>query len=154
VEVGFVFAYLTMREPYRAADVSVLSVCFLYRFYLKKPKGYKKGPVPIYVRIPVDGDEKEMSTKRSWELSRWDVKANRALGTKEGARALNDYLNVLQNKAYGVRQDMIERGQVITAIEIRDIISGAKQRNWQLLVLGGTKENPSGFIMAFARTFK
>jgi integrase len=113
----------------------MLEKSFGLLFYLKKPKGYKKGPVPIYVRITVDGDEKEMSTKRSWEPSRWGVKANRALGTKEDARALNDYLNVLQNKAYGARQDMIERGQVITAIGIRDILSGAKQRNWQLLVL-------------------
>ena len=36
-------------------------------FYLKKPKDYKNGPVPIYLRITVDGVEKEMSTKRSWE---------------------------------------------------------------------------------------
>jgi hypothetical protein len=74
----------------------MLEKSFGLLFYLKKPKGYKKGPVPIYVRITVDGDEKEMSTKRSWELSRWGVKANRASGTKEDARALNDYLNVAE----------------------------------------------------------
>jgi integrase len=113
----------------------MLEKSFGLLFYLKKPKGYKSGPVPIYLRITVDGDEKEMSVKRSWEPSRWNAHANRATGTKEDARSINEYLDVLQNKAYDARKDMVERGEVITAIGIRDIISGAKQRNWKLMTL-------------------
>jgi len=104
-------------------------------FYLKKPKDYKNGPVPIYLRITVDGVEKEMSTKRSWEPSRWGVKANRSIGSKEDARSLNEYLDVLQGKAYEARLSMIERGEVITATGLRDMLSGAKQRKWQLMEL-------------------
>jgi hypothetical protein len=33
-------------------------------------KPYKGGEMPVYLRITVDGVEKELSAKRSWEPSR------------------------------------------------------------------------------------
>jgi hypothetical protein len=42
-------------------------------FYLKKPKNYVKGPVPIYLRITVDGVTKELSAKRACEPIRWNA---------------------------------------------------------------------------------
>lgn len=113
----------------------MLEKSFGLLFYLKKPKDYVRGPIPIYLRITVDGDEKEMSVKRLWEPSRWNAHANRATGTKEDTRSLNEYLDVVQNKAYDARKDMISRGEVITAVGIRDILSGTKQRNWKLMEL-------------------
>jgi integrase len=113
----------------------MLEKSFGLLFYLKKPSDYKKGLIPIYLRITVDGIPKELSAKRSWDPARWSVKTNRASGTKEDARTLNDYLNVLQNKAYDAPQNMIERGEVITSIGIRDTLSGARQRQWKLMAL-------------------
>lgn len=71
----------------------MLEKSFGLLFYLKKPKNYQQGPIPVYLRITVDGDEKEMSAKRSWEPYRWSVKSSRASGTKEDARAINEYLD-------------------------------------------------------------
>jgi integrase len=103
--------------------------------YLKRPKNYKGGEMPVYLRITVDGIEKELSAKRSWEPSRWNVRSNRASGTKEDARALNTYLDVLQNKAYEARKQLIEKGKVVTAMAIRDLLSGTEQRQWMLMAL-------------------
>ncbi|MBS1521568.1 MAG: hypothetical protein JST50_11260 [Bacteroidetes bacterium] len=64
-------------------------------FYLKKPKNYVSGEVPIYLRITVDGVEKELSTKHSWDPARWNGNANKASGTKDDSRRLNAYLDVL-----------------------------------------------------------
>jgi hypothetical protein len=36
----------------------------------KHIKPYKGGEMPVYLRITVDGVEKELSAKRSWEPSR------------------------------------------------------------------------------------
>ena len=72
----------------------MLDKSFGLHFYLKKPKNYVKGVVPIYLRITVDGLPKELSTKRSCEPSRWNLAAERAAGTKEDTRALNAYLDV------------------------------------------------------------
>jgi hypothetical protein len=87
-------------------------------FFLKKPKNYKGGPMYIYLRVTIDGNSKEMSTKRSWDPSRWNVKANRSIGVKEDAKELNHYLDVLQTKAYDARKDLIDRGRIISALAI------------------------------------
>jgi integrase len=104
-------------------------------FFLKKPQDYVEGLVTVYLRITVDGVPKEMSTKRIWDPSRWNAKANRAVGTKEDVRNLNAYLDVLQNKAYAARTHLIDRGKVVTALAIKNIISGEDQRQWMLLTL-------------------
>jgi hypothetical protein len=67
--------------------------------------------------------------------SRWGQQANRAIGNKEDARALNEYLDILQNKVYETRKYLIERGKVVTAIQIRDMLSGKEQRERKLLAL-------------------
>lgn len=38
-------------------------------FYLKKPKGYENGEVPVYLRITVNGVSAEISTKRKCDPS-------------------------------------------------------------------------------------
>jgi hypothetical protein len=77
----------------------MLDKSFGLLFYLQKPKNYVKGPIPIYLRITVDGIFKELLTKRSCDASRWNPSAERVSGTKEGAKALNAYLDLLQAKA-------------------------------------------------------
>src|SRR5690606_40843558 len=72
-----------------------MSTNYSLLFYLKKPKNYVSGPVPIYLRITVDGIPKEVSISRSVDPSRWRPKANRAAGTKEESRTLNSYLETL-----------------------------------------------------------
>jgi len=101
----------------------MLEKSFGLLFYLKKPKNYHNGPIPVYLRITVDGNEKELSTKRSWEPSRWNPKSNRAIGTKEDAKIINEYFDVLQNKVYQARKQLIERGKVITALALRDHVN-------------------------------
>ncbi|HEX7903943.1 MAG TPA: Arm DNA-binding domain-containing protein [Chitinophagaceae bacterium] len=64
----------------------MLDKSFGLLFYLKKPKNYLKGAIPIYLRITVDGVPKEISIKRSWDAVRWNSDAGRASGTKEDSK--------------------------------------------------------------------
>jgi hypothetical protein len=50
----------------------MLDKSFRLLFYLKKPKNYSKGEIPIYLRITVDGISKELSVKRSCDPGRWN----------------------------------------------------------------------------------
>lgn len=111
----------------------MLDKSFGLHFYLKKPKDYVKGVIPIYFRITVDGIPKELSTKRSCESNRWNPAAERALGTKEDARALNAYLDTLQAKAYEAKRRLIESNQMITAAALKDQLLGTDQRNKSLI---------------------
>ena len=113
----------------------MLEKSFGLLFYLKQPRNYDGGRMYIYLRITVDGTFKELSVKRSWESSRWNAKANRATGTKEDARQLNQYLDVLQNKVYDAKKQLIETGKLVTATAIVEIINGTQQRKRELLAL-------------------
>jgi hypothetical protein len=66
----------------------MLEKSFTILFYQKKQKHYVSGPIPIYMRITVDGDPKELSVKRSWDPARWNKQTSRAVGSKEDARSL------------------------------------------------------------------
>jgi len=104
-------------------------------FFLKQPRNYEGGMMYIYLKVTVDGVPKDLSVKRSWLPSRWNSKGNRASGNKEDAKALNEYLDVMQNKAYDARKHLIDRGKVVTALAIIELLSGINERKWMLLSL-------------------
>jgi len=69
---------------------------FSLLFYLKKPKNYVKGVVPIYLRITVDGKRAELCTSRECEPELWNTKAGHMAGTKEETKTLNTYLDKMK----------------------------------------------------------
>ncbi len=113
----------------------MLEKSFTILFYLKKRGNYVKGPVPIYVRLTVDGVPKELSVKRTWEPSRWNKDSCRAVGNKEDARLLNEFLDMIQAKVYDVRRKLIESCIQVTSAAPMDIVSGHDQRGKMLLAI-------------------
>ncbi|WP_229208687.1 Arm DNA-binding domain-containing protein [Dyadobacter luticola] len=67
-------------------------------FYLKKPKNYQKGPVPIYLRITVESKRAEFITGRECEPGRWNAVAGRVTGAKEAVKSVNVYLGNLEQQ--------------------------------------------------------
>ena len=101
----------------------MLENSFGLTFFLKTPKG-RASLRYIYLRISVDGISKETSTKRKWEMSRWDQKTERAIGTKEDARTLNHFLNSLVSGIHQFKTELLNKGKTITAQRIMDFIQG------------------------------
>ncbi len=94
-------------------------------FYLKPPKKYESGPMPIYMRLTVDGKRIEISTQRECDPDKWDGKACRVLGLKrELNRQLNNYLDALQGKIFEVQRELQINGIEVTAENIRDFLRG------------------------------
>nr|WP_315239965.1 site-specific integrase [uncultured Flavobacterium sp.] len=92
-------------------------------FFLKVPR--KKSNLRyIYLRITVDGIPKETTTKRKWDITRWDQKAERAVGTKEDARTINFFLTTIENKVNQFRNDLVYSERSITSQKIIDFIMG------------------------------
>jgi hypothetical protein len=52
---------------------------FSLLFFLKKPKNYVSGVMPVYMRITVDGHAKEMTTARHCDPQSWNQKARKHL---------------------------------------------------------------------------
>lgn len=102
-------------------------------FYLKRPKGWDKGPIPIYMRITVDGVEKEISAGRSCEPARWCSKSNRETGTRESARLLNAYLDELEKKLEEAHVQLIKERKEVTAISLKNKFLGKEEQKPMLL---------------------
>ncbi|MBX9893165.1 MAG: site-specific integrase [Chitinophagaceae bacterium] len=99
-----------------------------FLFYLKKPKGYISGPVPIYLRLTVNGQRAEMSTSKECLPERWNAADGLAKGTTEDIKSLNAHLSILQGKIHQYHNQMLATGEIITAETIKNKIAGKSER--------------------------
>lgn len=112
----------------------MVSRTFAVSFYIKKPKNYKAGPIPIYLRITIDGQRAEISTKRNCEASeRWNSAAGRMIGIKESVKTVNSHLDVLQNKVYEAYKNLIQEDIVITAEQLKNKLLGITVRSRMII---------------------
>ncbi|NOW95946.1 site-specific integrase [Mucilaginibacter sp. SG564] len=116
-------------------------------FFLKKSQN-RKDERFIYLKITVDGQSKELSTKRKWEASNWNTNTGRAIGNKESVKILNGILHELEQQVYQAKKRLMESGNDISAQAIKDILTGNydqrrnileifKQHNEQMKALEG-----------------
>jgi site-specific recombinase XerD len=104
-------------------------------FYLKKPKNYTSGNIPVYMRFTVDGIPKECATTRTADPGKWCSKTNREDGKTETTKSLNFHLEDLQQKVHNAHAVLVKEGKNITAAGLRDKFLGRDipQRIPQLL---------------------
>ncbi|SDF12996.1 Site-specific recombinase XerD [Mucilaginibacter pineti] len=145
----------------------MLEKSFGLLFFLKASKSQS---VPnlrtVYLRITVDGNSKELSTKRNWPQSRWSQSAGRATGTKEDVKSLNAYLDLLASQVYQAKLKLIESQKPVTAEALKNLMTGEgdnkhmileafKLHNEQMKALVGTEFAPATLMRyktAYAHT--
>lgn len=93
-------------------------------FYLKKPKKYISGNIPVYMRFTVGGISNECATTRTADPAKWCPKTNRKEGKTEFTKALNFHLDNLQQKVHEAHAMMVKEGKTITAARLRDKFLG------------------------------
>jgi len=113
----------------------MLEKSFGLLFFMRKPKNYTSGLLPVYLKITVNGQPKEISTKRNWNPARWSSEAGRALGNKEEVKTLNAYLDELQQMVYQARKSLLENNRPITADAIKCILTGNKEKRKSILTV-------------------
>ena len=104
----------------------MLEKSFSLLFFLRKPKNYLKGKMPIYLRITVDGYQKEISIARQVDPDRWNANSQRCYGSKEDIKSLNAYLDTVQTKVYEARRQLLDKNELITVDSLKDILKGTK----------------------------
>lgn len=102
-------------------------------FYLKKPRNYYTGPVPIYLRITVAGKRAEISTGRECEPRRWSPAAGRSTGNKEAVLSLNSYLDTLQAKVHEAHHQLLDAGEPVSSERIKAKYLGKQEKERKLL---------------------
>ena len=106
---------------------------FHHIFFLKKPKGYEKGPVSIYLRITVAGKRAEISINKKVEPIKWISNPGRMKGCSEIVKKFNTYLISLESKLYDAHYTLIRENQVITAETLKNKYTGASDRQRMLI---------------------
>jgi len=106
---------------------------FSLLFYLKKPKNYTSGSMPVYLRITADGLLKEISLGRQWEPARWNAKSGKAIGSKEDTKKLNEFIDTVRSKVYNARLQLIEKNEAVTADELKKALTGEDRKVFLLL---------------------
>ena len=108
---------------------------FGLQFYLKKSKYDKDGEVTIYMRITVNGNSCEISTKRKCEPQKWNAVAGRVDGKTESAKSLNAYMEVLQRKVYEKRKFLLENDHQVSAENIKTLLHGEELNQHKYMLM-------------------
>lgn len=102
-------------------------------FYAKRAKTTTDGLVPIYIRVTVNGERIELSTKRYTLPEKWSVEGSCMKGTSAESKATNSYLDTLKAKVYDYQQQLIREDEVVNAENMRNKILGIEKRSHMLI---------------------
>jgi hypothetical protein len=97
---------------------------FALVFHLKKPKNFQEGERPVYMKITVDGQFCEITTKQKCDSALWNKDAGRLIGKSEKANAVNSYLDTLQLKVFEAKRKLIEIDKPLTPNDIKALLYG------------------------------
>lgn len=92
-------------------------------FYVREEKKDKKGEVPIYLRITINGERASISTDRRVNPDLWDKASERVSGRNEPARVINSSLNNLISKVekyfsnLDIKDELISVNQIIAELK-------------------------------------
>ncbi len=102
-------------------------------FYAKRAKTTTDGLVPIYIRVTVDGERIELSTKRYTHPDKWSVEGSCMKGYSGEAKSINSFLDSLKAKVYDYQQQLIREDELVNAENMRNKILGIDKRSHMLI---------------------
>lgn len=94
---------------------------FIVHFWLKKKSTRKNGTTPIYLRIRLDGNSADISTKESIFEEHWCYSAERVNPKTKNANYINNALDDISSDIKNVYRALLQEGRFITvqAIKLR-----------------------------------
>ena len=108
---------------------------FRILFYLRKNYLNKSGKAGIMVRLTVNGDMVQFSSKLEIEPALWDTKAGKAAGNSVKARKINSMLDDIRTALNNHYHYVESRDSFVTAEKIRNAFLGYEVRQQTLLEL-------------------
>jgi hypothetical protein len=106
----------------------MLEKSFGLLYYLKQTENQKNENRYIYLRITVDGERREISTKRQWIPDQWNAQLGRTTGISEKAKELNSYLDLISVKVYRAKTKLLGNNKPLTAENIKDVLTGNDEK--------------------------
>lgn len=110
-----------------------VSNSFAILLFIKKTKLDFLGKANIYLRITVNGQRAEFSVHRKIEPCRWSSKTGLAKGGSKEVQELNRYLTSIKSNLILCQQRLIEQGNEVTAVKLRDLYLGKDEESKMVL---------------------
>ncbi len=101
--------------------------------YAKTTKANAAGQLPIYIRLTVDGQRFEFSSKKFIEKSKWSPELSKMKGSSEEARTLNNYLDLMKSKVFDVQMELIHKNEELSLENFKSRILGTNQRDRMII---------------------
>jgi len=101
--------------------------------FIKKGKLNKDGEAPIFLRITVMGERKELSVNMSVKNEHWETGKGRIKNGVKDATEKNQYIDNLIYKVGQCKRDLTEEGNPVTAQTILDRYKGIDQESRTVL---------------------
>jgi integrase len=102
-------------------------------FFLKKPKNENGNLRFVYLKITVDGESKDIATKRKWDNRKWNSAKGCPTGTGQDSATLSSYLNTLTTSVYKARTALLNADKAITASALKAALTGEEDERYTIL---------------------
>ncbi|SCY33753.1 site-specific integrase [Flavobacterium caeni] len=88
-------------------------------FYAKKTKANVAGLLPIYIRLTVNGERLEFSSKKFIEKSKWSDELSKMKGSSEEARSINNYLDSVKSQVIDIQMTLTHKREALNIENFR-----------------------------------
>ncbi len=88
-------------------------------FYAKKNKANVAGLLPIYIRLTVDGERLEFSSKKFIEKSKWSDELSKMKDSSEEARSINNYLDSVKSQIIDIQMTLTHKREALNIENFR-----------------------------------
>ncbi|GEC80122.1 site-specific integrase [Flavobacterium aquatile] len=102
-------------------------------FYAKSTKANTIGQFPIYIRLTVNGNRLEFSTKKFVDSNRWSADLAKMKGTTEEARSINSYLDLMKSKVLDIQMELIHKNQEVNIENFKSKLFGLEEKQRMLV---------------------
>ena len=89
-------------------------------FWASPSKARKNGLMPIYATIRQNGERATFTTGKYIHPNEWDSVKQKARGSSETSKAINNHLLQIRNKIYQKELELMDRGYIVNASTLRD----------------------------------
>ena len=108
---------------------------FKILFYTRKNQVNKEGKVNIMIRLSLNGDVSQFSSKLDIEPGQWDVRSGKVSGNGQKSRQLNNLLDDIRTSLKNHYHAIETRETVVTVEKIRNAFLGCSSNQRTLLDL-------------------
>lgn len=108
---------------------------FRVLFYTKKGAPLKNGKLPIMVRITIDGEKVEFSTKLEIEEKKWDTKSSKVAGRTPVANEINLKLDKIRVELNNHYEKIRSVGSFPTPMMLKNAFLGIKAKGHTILAV-------------------